>query len=65
MNGHSTSGADDSGKRWVAMVIEDIDFVGEVSKSGKTKQVSYIKNFATNVNGQTVTMQLIAHVPIR
>ena len=62
VNGHSSEGNSDDGKRYVTLTVEDIDFVGEISGSGKTNKVAYIVHYVKNSDGKTVTIQLNAWV---
>jgi len=62
VNGHSSAGYSDDGKRYVTLTVEDIDHIGKISKSGLTNQVSYIVHYEKNSDGKTVTIQLNAWV---
>ena len=64
VNGHFESGTDENGKRWIAVFIDDPDYIESKKPGAKSRKVSYSLAYYTNSHGDNVRVQLNAYSTI-
>lgn len=64
VNGHMESGTDENGKKWVAVFIDDPDYIEPKKPGKKSRKVSWVLAYYTNSHGDNVRVQLNAYSTI-